>query len=920
MQETLRRMPLPNEFTAGDGLNTAGIRFTRRVEGLDIGTGIGNDVNRDQYNLRLDHQFNASHRLSLIGTKEKTWANAAPAILRAWPDGFDGLAVRRPDFYVLTFTSTLSPTLLNEFRAGRRRSIILGYPPANRPDAVGAEALRVVPFANGVPFQAIPTNWSFLTYGGFTRWRGYVSPMHTVGDDISWTHSNHVFKGGFEFRDAKSRGFGDPAFTPQITFGEGSNAVAGLAGDVYGGLTANAGITARSLLTDLTGSIASVNQAFGIASASNTTLVGSPTLQTKYYRMRAREMSAYFKDEWKFRPNLTLNVGIHWEYYGQPFEETGLAARIVGNDESALTGVTCTSSPGTPGFTSVCSNLTQVEFVGRNSTKPGVGVNLKGNDLNNFGPSVGFSWNVPWFGGKTVLRSGYGISHIGAIKNFGGVEGVIGQVPGINLISRTNDGVTYTPSTYTSISTLTLPIPLPSGVPTRAPFIVPVTDRTLTIGTYNRVSPYIQNWNLEIQREVARNKTVEARYLGTKGTKLPGGLNLNQIDALGRNRALFDAFNTVRAGGESALLDQMLQGISLGGRVVNGTTTWTGAMAVRTNGPTRAQLANGNVGAFLNFLNTSPIGGASPGAILRRNGFPENYIAVNPQYAGVAMTSNLANSTYHAFQLQFTRRLTRGFTTSTTWTWSKALGESDSDLGTNYRDPSNRSIEKTNLGFDRTHQITSHGIYELPFGSGSLLLANAPTWVQNIVGKWQLGGIMNYNTGAPLDITSGIQSITFYPAGTGAGAQPNIVGSLPENMGRVTKGPNGVVYFDGFKQVEDPGIASISNLLHTAYTNKAIVDPNGNYVLVNPEPGQVGTLGYSTVKGPASLKLDMNLIKRFAFSETKEFQIRVDAINVLNHPNFGNPNTNINETNSNFGQITTAGGARSFVLTARINF
>ena len=73
MQETLRRMPLPNEFTGGDGLNTAVIRFTRRVEGLDLANGNGTDVNRDQYNLRIDHNFNANHKLSLIGTKEKTW-------------------------------------------------------------------------------------------------------------------------------------------------------------------------------------------------------------------------------------------------------------------------------------------------------------------------------------------------------------------------------------------------------------------------------------------------------------------------------------------------------------------------------------------------------------------------------------------------------------------------------------------------------------------------------------------------------------------------------------------------------------------------------------------------------------------------------------------------------------------------------
>ena len=69
-----------------------------------------------------------------------------------------------------------------------------------------------------------------------------------------------------------------------------------------------------------------------------------------------------------------------------------------------------------------------------------------------------------------------------------------------------------------------------------------------------------------------------------------------------------------------------------------------------------------------------------------------------------------------------------------------------------YRDPTRRSIEKTLLGFDRAHQITSNGTYELPFGMGHTLLGNAPNWVQQVVNRWQLGGIMNFNSGATVDV------------------------------------------------------------------------------------------------------------------------------------------------------------------------
>ena len=68
-------------------------------------------------------------------------------------------------------------------------------------------------------------------------------------------------------------------------------------------------------------------------------------------------------------------------------------------------------------------------------------------------------------------------------------------------------------------------------------------------------------------------------------------------------------------------------------------------------------------------------------------------------------------------------------------------------------DPDRRGIEKSLQTTDVMHQITSNGTYELPFGIGHSLLGNAPGWVQQIVNKWQLGGIMNYNTGNPISIT-----------------------------------------------------------------------------------------------------------------------------------------------------------------------
>jgi hypothetical protein len=244
-------------------------------------------------------------------------------------------------------------------------------------------------------------------------------------------------------------------------------------------------------------------------------------------------------------------------------------------------------------------------------------------------------------------------------------------------------------------------------------------------------------------------------------------------------------------------------------------------------------------------------------------------------------------------------------------------------------DPNHYNI-KTLQSVDHTHQITSNGTYELPFGTDHTLLGGAPGWVQNIVSKWQLGGIMNFNTGAPLILTaSGTQTIT------NTNAFPDLVGAFPKSVGHITKLAHSVQYFNGYSQIVDPGFAQVSptcaastancNGLVSLYSNKAIADSNGNVVLMNPQPGTAGTLGPSNLRGPKFFDIDMNLVKRFRMTERTQFEFRIDAINVLNHPYFSAPSLNINGVGT-FGQITSlatslvGNGMRSFIINSRVNF
>jgi hypothetical protein len=199
------------------------------------------------------------------------------------------------------------------------------------------------------------------------------------------------------------------------------------------------------------------------------------------------------------------------------------------------------------------------------------------------------------------------------------------------------------------------------------------------------VTPYVQAWNVEVQRELVQNLTLEMRYVGTKGTKLFGVVPINDVNIL--ENGILEAFNITRAGGNAPLFDRMLRGLNVtGAGVVNGVTV-TGSQALRLNISTRTFLANGNVGQLADFLNRSTSFTGQGGGIIRNGGLPENFVVTNPQFNTVGLVSNPGTSSYHSLQMQVTKRLSHGFTSQTSYTWSRGLGEADNDEASTYRNP-----------------------------------------------------------------------------------------------------------------------------------------------------------------------------------------------------------------------------------------
>lgn len=561
--------------------------------------------------------------------------------------------------------------------------------------------------------------------------------------------------------------------------------------------------------------------------------------------------------------------------------------------------------------------------MGKNSPNPDK--LLYNNDLNNFAPSLGFSWSIPWFGkDKTVLRAGYGWSFTGGgIKETArGVNFVSGGLPGA-FGGFSNTGWTYLQAPYMSLANLRLPIPQQFAPLAASPLDGSRQDTFQAYAT-NRQDPYIQNFNVELQRELSQNWTMSLSYIGTKGTRLWAGVPLNGVNinaGLPGGQTFLDAFNVTRAGGTAPLFDQMLRGMNIpGAGVVNGATV-TGSAALRAYVATRPIIANGNVGGLANFLNQSTNITGKGGGFVRNSGlFPENFFVLNPQFSEVTLNSNPNSSTYHSLQAQMTKRLSQGFTTQTTYTWARSLGETDNDFVSLIpRDPRNRALDKSLLAFHRTHNISTNGAYELPFGPGRSFLADAPGVIQRIVERWQFGGIFSFTSGAPLNINAPISTIWQ----TATQMTPNIAGDFPKDSGKVTRLANGVTLFPGIQQIADPSNAGVTSLnaLSGSLSNFAIADSQGRILLTNPTPGQVGTLGLRWVEGPTRIGFDANLIKRVRINETKEFEFRVDAINILNRPNFDVPTAaNLSINSNSFGRILTATGSRRFLINARVNF
>ena len=209
--------------------------------------------------------------------------------------------------------------------------------------------------------------------------------------------------------------------------------------------------------------------------------------------------------------------------------------------------------------------------MGPNSPNPDQKIHNR--DLNNFGPAVGFAWQVPWGGqGKTTVRGGYQIQYLGGGRGFV-LDTAIGNPPGKpqhRELHHSLPVIRISMSSRTRQQSGLIPVQ-PSSCQAAGHDSCDRPTGLLNAFDPNFVSPYVQNLTLSVTRNLTSKLTLDLRYIGTLSRKMYSNIDLNAPNFL--YNGLKEAFDAARRGGESTLLDDMFRGMNIsGGGVVDGTT------------------------------------------------------------------------------------------------------------------------------------------------------------------------------------------------------------------------------------------------------------------------------------------------------------------------------------------------------------
>jgi hypothetical protein len=564
----------------------------------------------------------------------------------------------------------------------------------------------------------------------------------------------------------------------------------------------------------------------------------------------------YVDDTFRLTNKLTLNLGLRYELQGPWSERFNRQSTFDPNAQSWLANPSVTAGltnvPGLPGLKGDVSLV---------STSKRTNIPFP---KDNVSPRLGFaySWDA-----KTVIRGGYGIFWIPNYVSFG--------------LNPNNDFVNDATTSYTGTidgthPTNTINTPF-------VPEVVPPVGRTLgalgtstyatqvvqnfTIADYNdHPSGYVQQWNLNIQRNLPLNFFFSAAYVGSKGTHLQ--LYDSQIDQIG------DTYLAAAAPQCSAQSTFIASYNTAHG--TNFSTRCTGNPPVA--GAPQVGLLQSVTNPFYDPTTQTAYALSGPTSTTGQLSRPF------PQFTGLKLAGQgNYDSTYHSLQLTLERRFAGAGSLLVAYTNSKLL--TDADTLTNWLEAATGSIQDFNnlrgerslSSQDVSQRMVISYVLDLPFGHGKRYMSDATGVVDKLVSGWGVDGVTVFQKGFPLVFSNGNANYTTL---FGGGSRPNVVSGCNKSA------PNG------------GKTAKLNQWFNTA-------------CFVSPADFTFGNESRTDAHLRASgvNNWDFALFKRTRFGPDDKLglEFRTEFFNIFNRAQFAPPNTSVGS--STFGVVSsTAAG------------